>query len=360
MYRRSTVDTSGDGGGAVFIRGGELVMDNSRVVASTLGAEDGAGIDVKINSLSLTNGAQIDTSTGNSSAGHGGSLTVEAGQVSLAGSYTNSDGTFFASGLFSGANGSGNAGFLKITANSLSLKNRAQIDASTFGTGRGGSLTVTSRGDINILGPMGEENKQTGLFSVTNDTGPGGSVFVTADGALTMDGSARILTRTLGTADAGSLTVKAGDLTLTNGAQIFAGIGNAVKNNMIQGDNNGTGKGGDISVDAGNTLSITGHDALIPNFRSGIFSAGQIGRGDAGNISVSAKRIELGNRGTISAFSGSSSLGNAGNIVIREVDSLRLEEKVRSKAKPFKLMAATSMCAPATLCSCATVPSPVR
>ncbi|MGZ8183919.1 MAG: two-partner secretion domain-containing protein [Methylobacter sp.] len=256
LDRKSAINTSGDGGGAVFIRAGELVMDNSYVAALTFGAGNSGGIDIKATSLKLSNGAQID--------------------------------------------------------------------ASTYSTGKGGKLTITSHGDINISGPMGEDQNQTGIFSVTNDTGSGGSVSVTADDALTMDGSARILTRTLGTADAGSLNVKAGDITLTNGAQIFAGIGNTMKNNLIQGNSDGTGKGGDIIATVANILSISGHAALIPNFRSGIFSAGQIGRGDAGNISISAKTIELRNQGTISAFSGARSLGNAGNIVIREVDNLSL------------------------------------
>ncbi|WP_174627009.1 filamentous hemagglutinin N-terminal domain-containing protein [Candidatus Methylobacter favarea] len=374
LDRKSAINTSGEAGGAVFIRAGELVMDNSYVAALTFGAGNGGGIDIKANSLKLSNGAQIDTSSYGS--GQGGNLNIAATNISLIG------GNDSASGFFSQVHGDGNAGFLKVTADFLDLKNGAlinaetfrnsrgdggavfiragelvmdnsytaastfgagssggidikatglklsngaQIDTSTYSTGKGGTLTVISHGDINISGPMGEDQNQTGIFSVTNDTGPGGSVSVTADGALTMDGSARILTRTLGTADAGLLNVKAGNLTLSNGAQIFAGIGNTMKNNLIQGNRDGTGKGGDIFATVANTLSISGYDALIPNFRSGIFSAGQIGRGDAGNISVSAKTIELRNQGTISAFSGARSLGKAGNIIIREVDNLNLK-----------------------------------
>jgi large exoprotein involved in heme utilization and adhesion len=355
------------------IRTGELVMDNSDVASSTFGAGNSGGIDIKANSLKLSNGAQILTSSYGS--GQGGNLNIAATNIWLTG------GDNSASGFFSQVHDDGNAGFLKVTAdflslrnkalinaetfsnsrgdggalvirtgelvmdnsdvasstfgagnsggidikaNSLKLSNGAQISASTFGIGKGGMLSVASRGNINISGTEDEENEPTGIFSVTNDIGPGGSVSVTAEGALTMDGSRGILTRTLGTADAGSLTVKAGDLTLTNGAQIFAGIGNFMKNNLIQGNSNGTGKGGDIIVAVDNTLSISGHDVLFPIFRSGIFSAAQIGQGDAGNISVSAKTIELGNQGTISAFSGAQSRGTAGNIVIREVGSLFL------------------------------------
>jgi filamentous hemagglutinin family protein len=373
LDRKSAIDTSGDGGGAVFIRAGELVMDNSYVAASTFGAGNSGGIDIKAASLKLSNGAQIDTSSyGN---GQGGNLNIAATNISLTG------GDDSASGFFSQVHGDGNSGFLKVTADfldlkkgalinaetfgnsrgdggavfiragelvmdnsyvaastfgagnsggidikaaSLKLSNGAQIDASTYSTGMGGKLTITTHGDINISGPMGENQNPTGIFSVTNDTGPGGSVSVTAEGTLSMDGSARILTRTLGTRDAGSLTVKAGDLTLTHGAQIFTGIGNFMKNNLIQGNSDGTGRGGEIIAAVDNTISISGHDALIPNFRSGIFSSAQIGQGDAGNISVSAKTIELRNQGTISAFSGAHSRGTAGNIVIRELDNLRL------------------------------------
>jgi hypothetical protein len=114
----------------------------------------------------------------------------------------------------------------------------------TDSSGRGGNLAVTVSSDIFIKGDPGEEDIQTGLFSVTNETGQGGNLSVTAGGSMIMDGSARVLTRTLGGADAGTLTVNAKNLTLTNGAQIFGGIGNAQADGTVLGFPEGQRQGG--------------------------------------------------------------------------------------------------------------------
>src|SRR5205823_14640516 len=106
ISQEGLVSTSGEGGGAIFIRGGEFVMDSSRMLAETLGDQDGVCIDVKVKSLSLTNGAQMSTSTGTSSSGKGGKLSVEADRVFLSGNHPRGS---FPSGLFARASSTGDA-----------------------------------------------------------------------------------------------------------------------------------------------------------------------------------------------------------------------------------------------------------
>jgi filamentous hemagglutinin family protein len=97
------VDASGEGGGRIFIRGGELVADNAFVFADTRGGGEGQGIDIGVTGqVTMRNGAGITADTLGS--GRGGDLMVEAG--------------------------------------SLEMHNGASITADTSSSGSGGDLTV--------------------------------------------------------------------------------------------------------------------------------------------------------------------------------------------------------------------------
>ena len=74
------VDASGEGGGRIFIRGGEFVADNAFVSADTRGSEEGQGIDIGVTGqVTARNGARITADTFGS--GGGGDFTVEAGSL---------------------------------------------------------------------------------------------------------------------------------------------------------------------------------------------------------------------------------------------------------------------------------------
>jgi hypothetical protein len=76
------VDASGEGGGRIFIRGGELVADNAFIFADTLGSREGQGIDIGITGqVTMRNRALITADTLGS--GSGGDLTVEAGSLEM-------------------------------------------------------------------------------------------------------------------------------------------------------------------------------------------------------------------------------------------------------------------------------------
>src|SRR5919109_1856220 len=54
------VDTSGEGGGRIFIRGGELVADNAWIFANTRGGGEGQGIDIGVTGqVTMRNDARI-------------------------------------------------------------------------------------------------------------------------------------------------------------------------------------------------------------------------------------------------------------------------------------------------------------
>jgi filamentous hemagglutinin family protein len=363
---------SGDAG-VIVLSASELFIDRGgRVIAATEGAGSGGAIQIEAGRISLASAGQIDASTFGS--GDAGRVRIKAGSILLDASQVTAEGRF--SGIFTNARsgdagtidiqartfrimgtrdflavvidtrtfGAGRGGDLRIVADDLAiqgarvaagtggsgrggnvviettnaaLRGGAQIDSSSFASGAGGNVTLRARGNVLISGRFGDTDFQSGLFSLSDGTGEGGNLTLIVGGALVMN-QGRILTRTLGDADAGTLRVRARDLRLTSGAQIFSGIGNAGLPDP--GSEDGFGRGGDLVVTVTDTLSISGSRR---GFQSGLFTNAQVGRGDAGNLSVSAAAVDISDRGTISTASTGASRGDAGDIMIG-ADTVRL------------------------------------
>ena len=108
-------------------------------------AASSRGGDVRIStgSLSLRNGAQIDASTNGS--GDSGSVIIEArDRIDLNNSIVFSrSGGDFGNGRVILASGRG--GDVRISTSSLSVRNGAQLNASTFGRGNAGSVLIEAR-----------------------------------------------------------------------------------------------------------------------------------------------------------------------------------------------------------------------
>src|SRR5215813_8577924 len=76
------INTDGEGGGSVVIRGGRLVVDNATISADTQGNVDGArvGLDAQItDNVVITNAGRIGTTV--AGAGHGSDVRLTAGSV---------------------------------------------------------------------------------------------------------------------------------------------------------------------------------------------------------------------------------------------------------------------------------------
>ncbi|MBI3989150.1 MAG: hypothetical protein HY347_05995, partial [candidate division NC10 bacterium] len=226
------LDASGNGGGTVVIRGGNLLIDNSFISATTQGNRNGAsiGIDIHVTGdMVVTNGASITT-----------------------------DGF-----------GVGRGGDIRITAGSMEVSNNS------------------------VIGPRA-------FFGSTGDTG---DVEITT-GSLQVD-SASILTETGGSGSAGDIVIKAGQVTLTGGAQISSSA-------------LGTGSGGTITITATDSVTIAGHDS--EGRSSGLFSNAE-GSGAGGDITVQASNVQLTDGAVISATSAGE--GNAGTIFIMTEETFR-------------------------------------
>ncbi len=349
-------DTSGDGdGGDIFIDSAMLLLgQGSQIRALTFGKDENAGnagnIQVRTRQFSakgacgifthtygagnagnifltaenilLANNAQIGATAWEVSTGNGGNVTINAkSDVAIEGKN---------SGIWCNTSGSGNGGQIQIDAENLFLIDGAGIHANVIdgAEGDGATITVNARDSVNIEGEDG--GPLTGIWSYTKGSGNGGNISVTASKVFLRnaeinawaksDGDAGDITvktgeltsetgylrsLTYGKGDGGNITVDAENISLTKGAQID-----------VSARQDSEGKAGEMNVTVSDTLSITGKDSG-PGFLSGLYCS-TYGKGDGGNIFVTASNISIGEDGAIAANTHreTDDAGDGGNIYI--------------------------------------------
>lgn len=355
----AAVNTSGLGGGSIQIRGGKVALSQgSKLVAETFGDLNGGGINILANQFNLQSGAFVSTST--FGAGAGGNLTVSADTVELTGTtplLTSQQliiGTFnplnLSNGLFSLTAGSGRGGDLIITANRLLVQNGADVFTGTFAPSANGE-TGNFAGNLTLkVANSAIISNGSLLFSGTAGTGRGGDLNIVAQQLQVSDGSAvsttpgpeskgrggdlnvsansielrgtpagaavpgGLFTTTLGTSDAGNLTIQTDQLIIADGAQISASSA-------------GSGLGGNLTVTA-DTIDLSGKSS-DGRFLGGLFTSsslltvlGQTGNAKAGDLSVTTRRLSVRGGAQISAATGSD--GEAGKLEVKASESVEV------------------------------------
>ncbi|MEI2582670.1 S-layer family protein [Scytonema sp. PRP1] len=303
---------------------------------------NGGNIQITTPQLSLTNGAALVAST--LGQGDAGNVIINAtNSVSLDGSYTNSNGQSFVTGIFSTVGNvydspeqrnaiKGNGGNIQITTLQLSLTNGAQLLASTYGQGNAGNVTVNALDGVSLTDAT--------IFSTVEagGVGKGGNIDINAATLSLKDGAVLNTftreasdTQPAGRGDAGNVNVKvSGSVDITgekNGfpSGIRSKVGTGIQGNggnitidsgsfslrdggLLTAETLGQGNAGTIKVNAGANVTISGKSS---NFNSGLYVYSQSTTGTAGDITVTSPRVTLDNGGTLDAQSG---LGNGGDI----------------------------------------------
>jgi filamentous hemagglutinin family protein len=295
------------------------------------------GINITTGSLLLTNAAQVSSYT--RGQGNTGSVNINArDRVFL-------DGTGMVNGYnsaifsFVTPTGVGNSGGINITTGSLSLTNRARLNSSTFGQGDAGSININARDTVsldnsvvfsdvsdNSFGTAGDINITTGSLSLTRGSqlisgtfgqGDAGSININARDTVSLDGedpdieNSAIFTQVnLGAmGQGGDVNITTGSLFLTNGGAVYA-------------DNDGgTGNAGRITIQAHDSVQISGTAPTRTNLRSGVFASTSQGAvASGGDIIITAGSLSVSDQGRISTTA--QGQGNAGNIEIQASDTV--------------------------------------
>jgi filamentous hemagglutinin family protein len=328
------------------------ISERSFIYSYSLGSRDSGHIEVATNSLTVKDGAYIGTET--YSTGNSGNVTVNTcslevvdGSYIFTGTYglgnsgkleIQADDILISGGPIGGVvvgsftAGKGNCGDVLVTAKNLQILNNSELSSTVYwaGSGNGGTIELTADRVV-ISGDLANSGIYTGIFANTFGEGKGGSLNLTAN-SLEMTNRASLQALTLGTGDAGNITLRVGTLELKDASCVSStgyyglGVGNSgnieVSANrvFISGLENSTQP---FNVDATGffTGSLQGYggdvyiktDSLTMTNR-GLISSTSYGSGRAGNIKVDAQSVELLN----GAFMLSSAYGsgNGGNIEV--------------------------------------------
>lgn len=332
---------------------GTLSLTDASLISNAVQSEaigKGGNVNITVGTLSVTNSAQLGTST--FGQGDAGKINIQATEkVVFDGGLSNSFSTAIFSNVAEGA--VGNAGGINITAGSLFVTNNALVDASTFGEGNGGDLSIQVNDDISIVeGSIQATVGERAIGNAGNINIQGRSLFV-SDGGL-------LITRTDGEGNAGNVNVNITDMatftgvpknedssiikTLASGIYSnteFAAIGDGGNINIQAGTLNitdgaqinastiGTGKAGNINIVVGNALTIAGTNEF-PSIsqitsRVGGFSPNNtvlFAEGNGGDITISAGSLAIFDGAIIDTIT--FGLGNAGNIAFDVRDDFTL------------------------------------
>lgn len=324
---RSVVEPGASGnGGDITVSGGSITSDNTTFDASTLGSGTGGNVTITAaptGTATLTGDTRVLSTVQPGASGNGGDITVSGGSI-------DSDNTTF--------------------------------DASTFGSGTGGNVTVTAAptgtatltgsrllsrvrsgasgnaGDITIAGGTITMNSGTLIDASTESLDPlqrgtGGNITIGDPSSdVTLQGVI-ITTASKGTSDGGDLTITGRSLTASDSLLDLAAngdgqggdaqvtiVGRTSFDNTSINTTSGvraTQPGGNITLETG-TLSLTRGSKLVAQSQ-GVADAGDIWVNVTGTDVGTTAAFELSGSGTGLITSTNSTNGGAGGSITVQV-----------------------------------------
>jgi len=290
------------GAGTILIRAGRIILEadsnaggSSWITADSYGDPPGGGVNILTGTIEISGGSSI--SSASQGSGKAGPLTVEAtDSIYMSDTYTALSSASCASvvgsdmaitsprllleieaAIYGDSFSDGRGGDIFITTGKLSLLSGGSISSGTYGgTGDGGNLSILATESFSISG-IGPNGLTSSLVNRTSGAGNAGRIQIITP-VLDIGEHGTIAAETLSTGRAADIDVIAGTVTLTQGARISTSAFGT------------TGRGGDLSITAGDSVTISGTDSQGNS--SGIYSYAAAA-GDAGNIALTAPSLIL-------------------------------------------------------------------
>ena len=289
VTQRSQISLDGTAGGGYYVHGATITVDASAIVSTTLGNLRGFdGVVIASRTVSLTDAASITTNL--DGPGQGGGLTVTAHDLVLDGSGGSRPPLL---GVQAAGHATGQAGVLTVRAKMVSVLAGAEIDASTSGRGQAGDLNLTaSTLTLDDRGDLNPTVNATGLFAESDSSahgaGAAGDLTVHAATVQVLAG-AEISSDTFGPGHGGTLSLTATSLTLDDHGNLAPSVNPTGLLADSLSTAHGAGAAGDLSVHAGTVQVLSGAE----------ISDGTFGPGVGGDMSVTATSLTLDDRGNI-------------------------------------------------------------
>ncbi|MDV2990875.1 MAG: hypothetical protein N4J56_000529 [Chroococcidiopsis sp. SAG 2025] len=330
-------------GGDINITARSLSVTNAAQIATTTVGQGNAGnirVDVTDDVSILGNSAAIQAISG--SAGNAGNITVNAGdRIVLDGS----SGIFSAVTQFGQFRGDGEGGDIKIAARSLSISNGAQIGASSQGRGNAGNIQIDiadsldasgksfiqafsngegnagnitiNAGDRVAFSGTGSRSDPSGIISSIEENTPrsdrrAGDINITARALFLSDGTL-LETSARNSGNAGNIQLNLSDSVSINSGALLRAISSS------------PGNSGNISITAGGLVSVdgVGTDGEASLVINGLAPTTEFeGSRQGGDIKITARSLSITNQAQI----GTSTFGqgNAGNIQVDVADDISI------------------------------------
>lgn len=296
----SEVNVRAEGGGSIGINSGHLdILEESKVragILSGMGSVDSQAGDVEIKAtgaITLANNSLISNAVTTDSTGNAGDIKLTAESLSL------TDGAQVSASTF----GQGNAGNISISANNISsggvnkntgLASGVLSNVEAGAEGNGGNISITGESFSLIDGAR--------LNTSTAGKGGAGDISLETSNAVTLDGTNTVLaSATLGQRDAGSLMIDTQSLMIRNGAQVFT-------------DTLGNSNAGDLTVTASQGVQVIGDSAN--EGPASLLGARTYGQGRGGNLTIETPQLIVQDGGVVSASARPKSQGKGGNLTI--------------------------------------------
>jgi len=252
--------------------------------------------------INITEGGEINL--GNLGPRDSGKATIKATSLTIDGKgrFNNETPT----GILANAFSTGNAGAIVVETDVLNIFDTGRISTSTFSSGDAGTIDVTT-GNMTIDGKG--QGIFTGIASRASpySSGDAGMVKVSSGNTLSLIAKGDISTSTFGAGSGGSLQVSAAKLLLNNAyiaAEAAAGS---------------SGRTGDVTVEAGNSISIANHGGISIENSATVSDSAKI---NPSTVRVSAPGIYLNNSEITTRSTGNVA---AGNIDVSFINSLCMD-----------------------------------
>lgn len=323
--------------GTVQITGNGNLSVNDTVILTTkqvtLPIKDASGNSVTINVGGQGRSGNVVVSSLDKLTFNNSSIQGDTKGTDSAGNVTITSGlvTFNNSKIRSSTSSSGLAGSITISADrGVSILGNSELNAQTTDSGKAGNITINTP----LLNLDGTAEITTTATATSTNTDGGGSITLNAS-TMNLFGTVGIFAETQGVAPAGTLKLNP----YSNESNLNISLAN---NSAISASTIAKGNGGDLSLTAPQSITISGNGKLAVE-TSGTGKAGNIsfitsqltltdgvtvsastaGVGKAGDISVKADNFTISNGARI--LTTTSSTGKSGNITVNVVDNFTLD-----------------------------------
>ncbi|MEQ8468018.1 two-partner secretion domain-containing protein [Coleofasciculus sp. E1-EBD-02] len=349
--------------GNIQIKGDQVLLDNSTISSAVNSgdAKDAAGtITVEAGTIEMRNDAMVKADS-NSTESVPGEITLSAtNQISIQNSQVTSD---------SQNNGSG-FGEVKIEATQGSIYlDQATVSSQNTGSAFAGDIFINASDELSIdnstisadgyfgrifvgfsssqdyndtgIRPQAiaiDNSKLTTTNAVINGAKKAGNILLRATDNTSIENNSSLSTFTVDSAQGGDIEIKTGSLSLTN-SQLNAttsGTGRAgdvivnasesveINGTLTEGENKGRGGILTEATDDGNAGGVTiNTQQLSIEQEAQVAASSKNGSGTAGDVDITASTVTL-NNGEITAETDAGGTGNPANITLRNLNSLNL------------------------------------